>query len=238
MIKPLNYVTIFLFFLLITSTNYPLFAQQNKQMLMYQIDGNSYIKTSYDKNGNIKSTHLIKAGNLTSASGAYELKVSFYALDENGIAEDSAFTVLSCNPDDAEMLVNIIPLVTDNPGKTIRVVSLSGSESLYPEFSTRDSVQEDMSFKIEVEGGLWGFLGTTSVANIHGRKVEYNEADSTIVTVTSKIELKAYLMRVRIKQMEYVVTEQLQNETGIIEQEYLSDSGERFTITLQQDLKR
>jgi hypothetical protein len=68
--------------MLIQLSNNPLIAQGNKQMFMFQIDGNNYTKKSYDKIGELKSSQIFQVGEVKKGKELHTMPLIVYSYNK------------------------------------------------------------------------------------------------------------------------------------------------------------
>ena len=86
-----------------------------------------------------------------------------------------------------------------------------------------NNIDLDISF----DSGLMNFFGSKSTIKIYDRKKEVN---NNSVIIKSKIIIKAYTLGIRIKQLNYTLTEKL-NANGLLSyQKFIEKDGSYFTM--------
>ena len=84
------------------------------------------------------------------------------------------------------------------------------------------NIELEMSF----DSGLLNFFGSKSTIKIYNRKLDSNKNN-----IKSKINIKAYALGIRIKQLNYNVIEKL-NENGLLTfQKFTEEDNSYFTMT-------
>lgn len=209
------------------------YSQENKQMLMFQIEGNNYIKKSYDKNGVLKDYNVFKVGELTKGKTKYTMPLKVYGYDKNGKLKDSTKTQYTCKPSEETVLMNILPYAQYSSNKTV-TVELENGEGLYPSTWVKGKEMNDISFSLSLEGGALGVVGSGSKVKITERKIkEYNTTQKTY-TLSSKVEIKVYMFGVKVNTITYDLDETIHPKKGIIKQYFKESTGDYFIIKLQE----
>ena len=86
-----------------------------------------------------------------------------------------------------------------------------------------NNVEIDLSF----DTGLMNFFGSKSTIKIYDRK---KEIKNNSLSIKSKIIIKAYTLGIRIKQLNYSLTEKL-NANGLLSyQKFIEKDGSYFTM--------
>jgi hypothetical protein len=83
-----------------------------------------------------------------------------------------------------------------------------------------------------VETGILNFLGSKNKVEIINRKLT---KENNYWKVTETINIKAYLMGIRIKTISYYVTEYLTVSGQLEKQIFKGDGGDYFTITYKEN---
>lgn len=231
--KHFHYILSPLITMLILLNSHSLVAQANKQMFMFQVDGNNYTKKSYDKKGNLKSSQIFKVGKVKKEQQQYAMPLKVYAYDKNGKLKDSADTKYTCKPSDYQVLMNVFPFAEFSVNKTVKIKLNSGNE-FYPAVWETGKEIPEVSFDLSLEGGVLGAFGTSSKIRIYERKITAHDTTKNTYTITAKMQIIAYMFGLRMDTMEYTIEETVHPRKGIISQYFKQSTGEFFTIKLKQ----
>jgi len=87
---------------------------------------------------------------------------------------------------------------------------------------------DDVEMEMKFNSGLLGFFGSKNKIKIYDRTLESDENWRKII---SKLKVKAYLLGIRIKQLDYAVTEKLNNQGLLSFQKFTEEDGSYFTMT-------
>lgn len=231
MIKHFNHISFLLLILLIQLSSKTIVAQGNKQMFMFQVDGNNYTKKSYDKKGKLKSSQIFKVGEVKKDEGLHTMPLKVYSYDKNNKLKDSAETKYTCKPSAGEIFMNVFPFAEFSVNKTVKI-ELNSGNAFYP--ATWETGQEiaDISFSLSLEGGVLGTFGTSSKIRIYDRKITAHDTLKNTYTITAKMEVKAYMFGLRMDTIEFTIEETVHPQKGIIKQYFKESTGEYFTIKL------
>jgi len=82
--------------------------------------------------------------------------------------------------------------------------------------------------ELNFESGLLNFLGTKSNIKIYDRELKSNKNEQII---TSKLNIKAYMFGIRIKQLNYIITEELDDNGSLTFQKFTETDGSYFTMS-------
>ncbi|MBD98799.1 MAG: hypothetical protein CMO34_03065 [Verrucomicrobia bacterium] len=220
-------------FILLSFFSTLLFAQESKEMLILQMEGNNYLRESFDEAGKIIRKDLLKVGKLNESKDQLSVKVKVYNYGKSGNIEDSSETKYTCNPKDEKILMNIFPFAAFSSDKTVKV-QLNSKFGLYPSPMKVDSTLDDIAFTVSIEGGTLGFFGTNSKGTISNRKVVVYDPTSNVYTLLSRITIKSFLFGLNFNTISYAVKEKIHSNKGVLQQVFKEPSGEYFTIKLKQ----
>jgi hypothetical protein len=192
-------------------------------MLIGQLSDRLVVRENFDKNGDFLNKQTFKAGKLKEANGYYEIEVVTELFDENGASTDKYTTTYRCKPDESSIMVMAFPFSKPKSKETeINTVSKNFKE-LY-DLANLENVELEMSF----DSGLLNFFGSNSKIKIYDRVLESNGNGKTI---KSRINIKAYAIGIRIKQLDYVASEKLTSKNLLSFQKFTEKDGSYFTMT-------
>lgn len=224
MIKYYQYILSTLFIVFLQLSCHPLVAQQNKQMFMFQVDGNKYEKRSFDKNGKMVSKQIVEAGSVYQKGTKNILPVKILSYDRKGKLKDTYQTNYTCNPLESSLFMYIFQL-SDNQSYTDVSVQLLSKNDFYLQGIKVNDALPNISFSMDIEGGVLGFFGANSKIKISGRKILAEESTLQNFRIHEKIQIKAYMFGFNISTINYTVSEIFNTTKGIVKQEYKEDSG-------------
>tara|TARA_R110002050_G_scaffold62488_2_gene137282 strand:- start:7016 stop:7666 length:651 start_codon:yes stop_codon:yes gene_type:complete len=198
-------------------------AYPQDKMLIGQLSDRLVVRENFNNNGDFLNKQTFKAGRLKEANGYYEIEVVTELFDENGTSTDKYTTTYRCKPDESSILIMAFPFSNPKSKETeINTVSKNFKE-LY-DLANLENVELEMSF----DSGLLNFFGSNSKIKIYDRVLVSNGSGKTI---KSKINIKAYAIGIRIKQLDYVASEKLTNENLLSFQKFTEKDGSYFTMT-------
>lgn len=220
-------------FILLSFFSTLLFAQESKEMLILQMEGNNYLRESFDEAGKIIRKDLLKVGKLNESKDQLSVKVKVYNYGKSGNIEDSSETKYTCKPNEEEILMNIFPFAAFSSEKTVKV-QLNNEFELYPHPMKVDLKLEDIAFTVSIEGGALGLFGTKSKGTVFNREVVLYDSISKVYTLQSRISIKSFLFGFNFNTISYAVKEKIHSNKGVLQQVFKEPSGEYFTIKLKQ----
>ena len=206
-------------------------AQGIEEMLLYQIEGNQYLRKNFDAQGHMKNYQTIDVGELKFSTGIIESKMTVVNYDRKGNLLSASQTTIRCNPEEREVLMGVFPFAGAKSDKALKIELKKGA-SLYPNDWFNKNSLPDFNFKLQVEGGVAGFLGTESQTAITQRKVMLQP--NGLYKVSGKMTLNAYLAGINISTTVYDFFEYIDLLKGIVWQKFVNSNGEYFTIELNK----
>ena len=95
------------------------FAQGSNGMLIYQIDGNRYLRKNYDAKGVMKNYQTIEVGKLSVSKGIIKSKMTVLSYDKNDNQLNDSQTTIRCNPAAQEVLMGIFPFADGKSNQSL-----------------------------------------------------------------------------------------------------------------------
>lgn len=211
----------------------PAAAQQPKQMLVFEINGNHYKKRNYNKEGKLQSMQELVVGSLQKKTNSYRLPVELYSYNAKGQLQDSSKTTYSCEPDDRQVLLNAFSFTDHAKGREIKV-NLKDTNALYPNNPGPDWQMKPVKFGLDIDNGLVGFLGGKSRITMKARQIAANDTLKTgQYQINTMVDIGVYVLGINVKSFEYRVAEIVDKDRGIVWQKFTSeDDGSYFVISL------
>ncbi len=198
-------------------------AYPQDKMLIGQLSDRLVVRENFDKNGKFLNKQSFKAGKLKESDGYYEIVIMTELFDENGTSTDKYTTTYRCKPDESSIMIMAFPFSNPKSKETeINTVSKNFKE-LY-DLTNLEDVELEMSF----DSGLLNFFGSNSKVKIYDRMLESSGKGKII---KSKINIKAYAIGIRIKQLDYLANEKLTSENLLSFQKFTEEDGSFFTMT-------
>ena len=194
-----------------------------KEMFIGQLVNRSVVRENFDENGVFLNIQSFQAGGLKELKGYYKIEVVTELFDENGTSTNKYTTTYQCKPEESSIMIMAFPFSNPKSRETeINTVSKNFKE-LY-DLTNLEDVELEMSF----DSGLLNFFGSNSKIKIYDRVLESNGNGKTII---SKINIKAYALGIRIKQLDYVASEKLTSKNLLSFQKFTEEDGSYFTMT-------
>lgn len=206
----------------------PLLGQSEDGMLIFQVDGNRYMRKNFNKENELLSYQTIEIDTARSIDGKIETKMTVVTYEKDGTLKGTSQTNLVCSPDSRQVLMGVFPFA-GNKSKTSMIVKMSDNTILYPTDWKRKSALKNFNFSLDFKGGAVGFFGTKSTVSIANRKVMFLEKT---FGVSGNITIKAYVLGIKVSTIKYDYFEEIDIEKGIVRQKFTEDNGEYFTVEI------
>ncbi|WP_339887179.1 hypothetical protein [uncultured Flavobacterium sp.] len=197
-------------------------VQSQDTMFIDQIEGRTITRENFNEKGDLLNKQIFEAGKIINKNGNYEIKVTTELFDKNKIATDKYETSYKCKPDKFSVVVFVFPFA--NPkSKDTEISSKSVNFKDLYNLKKLNNVEIDLSF----DSGLMNFFGSKSTIKIYDRKKEVNGNN---LSIKSKINIKAYTLGIRVKQLNYTLTEKLNSDGLLSYQKFVEKDGSYFTM--------
>ena len=157
--------------------------------------------------------------------GTFFINIKTELYDEAQKLESTYTTNYECRPEDADVLLSVFAI---NPKKRkVRVSVKSGDfKKLYA--LAADEMIRSMSLTMYVETGILNFLGSKNNVDVTNRVLI---KENNNLKITEKISIKAYLMGIQVRTINYDVTEYLTLSGLLQKQEFKQANGGYFTVS-------
>ncbi|ASO05784.1 MULTISPECIES: hypothetical protein [Flavobacteriaceae] len=198
-------------------------VRAQKEMLIGQLVNRSVVRENFDKNGVFLNKQTFKSGMLKELNGYYEIEVLTELFDENKKLNDTYTTNYRCRPEESSIMVMAFPFSNPKAKET----EINTNSKNFKELYDLDNL-EDIELEMSFDSGLLDFFGSKSKIKIYDRIVEPNGNSRNI---KSKINIKAYAIGIRFKQLDYVVNETLNDKGLLSSQKFTEKDGSYFTMT-------
>lgn len=207
-----------LLFFILTCTS----ANSQNNMFLEQIEGKTIIRENYNDKGDFLNKQFFEAGKITKTKDYYEIKVTTELYDKNNILQEKYITTYKCVPEKFSVVLFVFPFANPKSKETEISTKSVNFKELYniEKLATVD-------LEINFDSGLLNFFGSKSTIKIYDRKKQINTKS---VIITSKIRIKAYAFGIRIKQLNYLLTEKLNINGLLTYQKFVENDGSYFTL--------
>lgn len=193
------------------------------EMLIEQITGRTVARENFDEDGVLLNKQTFEAGKIVEKNGYYQIEVVTELFDEEKKPTEKYATTYRCKPDETSIMVMAFPFAKPNSKET----EINSSTRNFTELYDLDNLK-DIELEMSFDSGLLNFFGSKSLIRIYDRQLK---VDKTNIQIASKINIKAYALGIRIKQLDYSVIEQLNNDNLLVFQKFTETDGSYFTMT-------
>lgn len=201
----------------------PTFIISQNQMLIGQISSRVIVRENYNENGVFLNKQTFEAGEASNKNGYYEINVITELFDKDKNSIDKYTTTYRCKPDEASIMVMAFPFSNPKSKETEINTTSNNFKEIY-DLKNLENIELEMSF----DSGILNFFGSKSTIKIYNRKLE---AGLNYNKIKSKINIKAYALGIRVKQLNYIVSEKL-NLNGLLSfQKFTEEDNSYFTMT-------
>ncbi|QHI36595.1 hypothetical protein IMCC3317_19580 [Kordia antarctica] len=192
------------------------------EMLIGQISGRIVVRENFDEEGAFLNKQTFESGKVIDKNGYYEIEVITELFDKDKKATDKYTTTYRCKPDEASIMVMAFPFSNPKSKETEINTTSEKFKELY-DLENLEDIELEMSF----DSGLLNFFGSKSSIKIYNRELVVQPDNNAI---KSKIKIKAYVLGIRIKQLNYTVTEKLNKNALLTFQKFTEEDGSYFTM--------
>ena len=193
------------------------------EMLIGQISGRVVIRENFDKEGVFLDKQTFKSEGVIKKNGYFVIEVITELFDEDKKSIDKYTTIYRCKPDEASIMVMAFPFSNPKSKET----EINTTSKNFKQIYDLDNL-EDVELQMSFDSGLLNLFGSKIAINIYDRELLIQPTSNII---KSKVNIKAYALGIRIKQLDYTVEEKL-NKDGLLSlQKFTEDDSSYFTIT-------
>ncbi|MBU0695088.1 MAG: hypothetical protein KKE39_00985 [Bacteroidetes bacterium] len=210
-----------LFMLLFIS--FTMVKAQNKEMFIEQISGKTMVRENFES-GKLVGKQVFTAEKMEQKGERFYLTIKTKIYDEEQKLSSVYSTTYQCNPNDANVLLSVF---TFNPKD--KKISVSAKSSDFKRLYDLDAnkMLRSLDLTLYIETGLLNFLGSKNSVSIYNRSLSKNAQGWMIA---ENIRIKAYLLGIKIKTIDYKVMEYLTKDGLLRKQVFKQSNGDYFTI--------
>ncbi|WP_339652678.1 hypothetical protein [uncultured Maribacter sp.] len=191
------------------------------EMLIGQVSDRLVVRENFDEEGTFLNKQTFKSGKVIDKDGYYEIDVITELFDKDKKSTDKYTTTYRCKPYEASVMVMAFPFSSPKSKETEINTTSKNFKELY-DLGNLENIELEMSF----DSGLLNFFGSKSTIKIYDRKLDSNKNN-----IKSKINIKAYALGIRIKQLNYSVIEKLNSNGLLTFQKFTEEDNSYFTMT-------
>ncbi|WP_431128281.1 hypothetical protein [Flagellimonas flava] len=190
-------------------------------MLIGQISGRTVARENFDEDGVFLNKQTFEAGKIIKRDGYYQIQVITELFDDEGKSTEKYTTTYRCKPAEAIVMVMAFPFAKPKSKET----EINTASANFKELYNLENL-EDIELEMTFDSGLLDFFGSKSKIRIYERKLDRNKE-----SIISKINIKAYTLGIRIKQLNYNVVEKLSDNGLLTFQKFTEQDKSYFTMT-------
>jgi hypothetical protein len=194
-----------------------------EEMVLREIAGRRYERISYDTSGTATGRVLIKVGKLQRSEDEIVLPVTVTPYSDQGKPKQSHQTLWRCHVGQGHMVMPVL-FMSQDAGSEVGL-EVEGDPVAYPEFPPPQKLP-DLRLKIDIRKGFVSFLGGRSVVLLSDRRVKaYHGPPDARYTVEAKVEVKVFVLGIRVKHMRFDSEVRVQKGQGLVHQTLTSPDG-------------
>jgi len=215
--RAINTILIFVFTL---TAN---FASAQDDMLIEQMAGKTVIRENFDKVNQLIDKQIFRISNIDRSSNTYSVEVTTELYHKDGTLDEKYKTYYSCKPGQSSVLMMVYPFFAPKSKKI-------GIESKSADFKNMYDLNnlKDIHLKLSFDSGILNFFGSKNNIKIFNRKLTTGPNTKTL---NSQVDIKAYLLGIKMKTINYKVTEIFDKNSDLISQEFRARDGSYFTMS-------
>jgi hypothetical protein len=192
-------------------------------MLIEQMAGKTIVRKNFDKDSQLIDKQIFRISNIEKSSNNYSVEVTTELYHKDGTLDEKYKTYYTCKPGQSSVIVMVFPFFAPKSKKI-------GIETQSPDFKTMYDLNslKDIHLKLSFDSGILNFFGSKNNIKIYNRKLA---TGSNIKTLNSLVDIKAYLLGIKMKTISYRVTEIFDKNSNLINQEFKARDGSYFTMS-------
>lgn len=212
----------FLTFMLIITAN---LVSAQDDMLIEQIAGKKIIRENFDKASQFIDKQIFRISNIEKKSDSYSVEITTELYNKEGSLDEKYKTYYTCKPGQSTVIVMVFPFFAPKSKKI-------GIETQSPDFKNMYDLNslKDVHLKLSFDSGILNFFGSKNNLKIFSRKLATGPNTKTL---NSQIEIKAYLLGIKVKTINYKLMEIFDENSNLIHQEFRAKDGSYFTMSYQ-----
>ncbi|HZJ35077.1 MAG TPA: hypothetical protein VFD29_00460 [Gillisia sp.] len=199
------------------------FVSAQDDMLIEQMAGKTIIRENFDKGNQLIDKQIFRISNIEKNSNTYSVEVTTELYNKDGTLDEKHKTYYTCKPGQSSVIVMVFPFFTPKSKKI-------GIETQSPDFKTMYDLNnlKDIHLKLSFDSGILNFFGSKNNIKIFNRKLATGPNTKTL---NSQVDIKAYLLGIKVKTIGYKVAEIFDENSNLISQEFRAKDGSYFTMS-------
>jgi hypothetical protein len=213
-----RYTTLTIIFILTAD-----FVSAQDDMLIKQMAGKTIVRENFDKDSQLIDKQIFRISNIEKSSYTYSVEITAELYNKDGSLNEKYKTHYRCKPNQSSMLLLVYPFFAP---KSKKIGLEAQSDDFWNMYDLNNL--KDVHLKLSFDSGILNFFGSKNNIKIYNRKLE---TGSNIKTLNSQVDIKAYLLGIKMKTINYMVTEIFDKNSNLISQEFRAREGSYFTMS-------
>jgi len=194
-----------------------------QDMLIEQMAGKTIVRENFDKDSQLIDKQIFRISNIEKSSNTYSVEVTTELYHKDGTLDEKYKTYYTCKPGQSSVIVMVFPFFAPKSKKI-------GIETQSPDFKTLYDLKslKDIHLKLSFDSGILNFFGSKNNIKIFNRKLV---TGSNTKTLNSQVDIRAYLLGIKVKTISYKVAEIFDEKSNLISQEFRANDGSYFNMS-------
>lgn len=202
-------------------------------MLVATIAGHRYERTAFDSSGQLTGKAVIEVGSVAPRGESVEVPLSITTYSPAGGERGQYRSLWRCSAGQ-EMMIMPLVFLSEESNRELRLEA-EGDAVLYPAVPSTAELP-DVRLTLRKLGGAFGFFGGRSVIRLTNRRVErLGEQASDGYRVISSLEIKAFVLGIRVRSLRFESREIIDPGHGLVHQTLTAPNGARSVLTVAPD---
>lgn len=189
-------------------------GQEKSRMLMIELEGNRYLRREFDADGAVLDQQRILVGRVREEEDRLILPLSLEKLDTDGELRERSRIRLRCDPGAARMSMSLL-LFSGTDGDLDAELQSEGEFMTFPVAPPDGARLPDLRIQVGLEKGALSFLGGRARIDLLDRRVS-SEAPGSGYLVASRVEVRTYVLFIRVGSARYRSQEWVDPERGLV----------------------
>ena len=198
------------------------FVSAQNDMLIEQIAGKTILRENFGKTNQLIDKQIFRISNIKKSSNTYSVEVTTELYKKEGTLDEKYKTYYTCKPGQSSVIVMVFPFFAPESKKIGIETQSSDFKSMYDLNSLKD-----IQLKLSFDSGILNFFGSKNNIKIFNRKLTTGRNTKTL---NSQVDIRAYLLGIKVKTISYKVAEIFDENSNLISQEFRANDGSYFTL--------
>lgn len=210
-------------------------GQGLQTMPLSLVEGNRYVRQSFDENGQAETYQEIEISRLVRDSTGVEITLTLYTFDADRRRDGLVRTTIRCREQDLDMVMNLLAIL--RPEDRRIDLRVTGGEVLYPVSPVETDTLQDVTLDVEVQRGVLSFLGSKSRVHLANRSVRLQQVagaqprlSEPTYTVSEELHMRFYVLGIKVRERSYRVEETIAPGQGLVRQVLTAPDGSYIVL--------